>query len=1640
MMPNGMPGPAPMQQTMQRPQPGNLSQQLPAKIFADIRATMSRFQGSWQATYDPRDRANRVLQLVTQLRFIKSDPHRCVEIAIQFELKAISEAQNKEQYIEQMQRKYNEICEKRKQQVVNAGLVNNGQMGANNGMNMQNGMMNMSGMQNNNGMNNMVFQNGNVQGGGQMGGQNAIMQAQAQLQRPMQASPMPMQQQQQQQGATMNPSALQMNQIQHQQQQQIQQQQILQQQAQAQAQAQAQQQAQQMRAQNVAQQGQQQQPNANQGQSAQAQAALQEAMMQAQKIFNNMPEDQRNMARQKLLAGWNDHTRAQMTQGGGDPLMRFLTSKARGDIQKRQNMQNGGQQNKPGMPMGNNGMTMQMSNNMQQRPQSQAGQNIDYSSIMGQQANALKQQESGEQVVPASNNPNGNAGNPNNMNQMNLPQNVNPQMLGNQAGQVGQVGQGANGNSMNPNQMQMFFAQQKDAQQREAIQKQMMARQTMASRQQQSQLQGQPGGLHTPNAFGNNAPGQVNSPAMPMLNRPMAAPGQTTPGTPQTNRQQPMPATPMNPASQIAQHHQNMLNQNTQQQQQQQMGQMPSQLTNQQLMVVMSRLSPDVQAKLRAMPSHQAQAILTKMATNVSRQPQQAQQGQQGQSGQQGMPNMGAPEQPKQQAQMMQQNVANAIPGFNAQPPMDQQAMTMEQAAQMQQARIQQQQQQRMRGQAMDLMPFPKMAPSQLQIAVPQGVVRWGDLKMHINQNMTTVPPGTLERASQMQQAWFQSHPEEVNNAIKNLHQQQSLRMQQLQMQQQQSQQQQHQMQLQQQQQAPPGQMANNSSQPQPSAPPAQMVPPAPMMQTPNQGQQTGQDGGQQRMPQFAFSAQEVMDFRAKLPANQQNLPDANIRSALQRMRETAIHKAAQSAQLQAQQQRNMMQAGQMPGPPAHSGVAPQAKMSNANQAAQRTQQTHQQGNDDVVEISSQAAKQHVPQAPNMQVDKSQTSQPQMPRPTPEMLAKLSPAEREAFLQKAQRFQQAQREALRKAQGQAGPPVNPNPSQAPSMAMNPNQPKFTPAQAELMSKMYNEVVRDSQKGPAVMIDAAGHEKARASMRKLWIPLHRIGSTFGFALTSGMAPQRLKEVLEWQILIRQNASGPDGNIKDYLSVTPERLAEIEIALGNYMSEVKQRRNAMELAQAKAAQAQNVSPPQAKEAPPMAQKPSQQGHVRKASATSKVPPAPTDNKTFDWSSTSPHGVPKYEPGRNELTPDKLKFPPSKKRKMDSQGSTPAAQQGGTPAAPAASPAIPISKPSPEIARKNLQQLQQQQQRMEAQREADKHKFRCQDTTCDASLQGFETDEQLKQHMQTLHQPVEDPLAFLLEQAAKALDVDMDGKPLASSPPAAAVAAPSNGRLTIRDLKKEDLTKYEQEQLNKGITPASVKAKLAKKQDDLAGAAHKAKMAKKKELTLGESIAQKIGLPMAAEPATTEGATEEKTQHTPGRFDHVGPNYLNEWVDDCPIGPDGWYEYDHYWRDIEDRAHYEVHFCQFDPVNDTWELRDEFKDAGQSSSPELTPDSSSSQSSHDSDVGEGDAAHFMLTMEDWNESGGVPESMIPLYQKIKDMRTEDEDLVMADAGGEEGAQEKEGNGAEASKKRKAEMDGLVTDFQYDYFKSMN
>lgn len=126
MMQNGMGGQQQLNPAMQRPQAGNPSQQIFAEIVNDLKNNIAQFAGTWQATLDPRNRANLILQLVTALRMLERDLNKCILIAQRFEQQAISNAANKPQYEQAMQAKLEEIKQKREQNTM--GMMPNGGM------------------------------------------------------------------------------------------------------------------------------------------------------------------------------------------------------------------------------------------------------------------------------------------------------------------------------------------------------------------------------------------------------------------------------------------------------------------------------------------------------------------------------------------------------------------------------------------------------------------------------------------------------------------------------------------------------------------------------------------------------------------------------------------------------------------------------------------------------------------------------------------------------------------------------------------------------------------------------------------------------------------------------------------------------------------------------------------------------------------------------------------------------------------------------------------------------------------------------------------------------------------------------------------------------------------------------------------------------------------------------------------------------------------------------------------------------------------------------------------------------------------------------------------------------------------------
>lgn len=1426
----------------------------------------------------------------TQLRFLEADLSKCLRTAIQFENETISRAHNAETYSQNMMRKLAEISSKRNQ--------------------------NMGGMMNGNGP---QMTPGQMPGDMSMNPNAMAARGQQQPNLGMQQPQMPNNSMNQLGAPVMQPN---MSQNSHHQQQQHM-----------------------NTTPNPQQQAQAQQPT---------QAELQET---AARMMASLSEDKKANIRNGMMRTMNEQQRQQAAAQKKDPLITFVFQRARQEIMARKAAQAGGGQQQQNMQMGNAGGV-----NMAQAG-SQQGNGFDFTAIMGQQANALKLQESGEQVVPASNNPN--AAFQATMNAQNAQTNgINPAMLGNGNGQGGPQMP----NNLNQQQMQMLAIQ------REKQRQEQMRTNARNQAMQQAQLQNQ--GIGPQNALNGAAGG---SPAMTMLNRPMQPPGSQTPNTPQQpnrapNMQQPNQQhgqTPANGANALLQHHQSMVNRNnTGVNMQGPLAGLPHHpiFDNPQALNIVRTMPPTVIERLRSTATTAPNELpnLIRQWAMAQQRRSQTQNMQMGgpqagnQGGMNGM-NNGIPDMNMQQS-IMPQGQPQLPPGMD---PSQLQArmQQQQQQQQLQQQQHQQQQQQQgqmqqgqqippdvvrsfppqLRSQAMLSRPFPQSAPTQLGFAVPPQVRLWGQLKQHIEQHQNSLQPGTIQRFMGLISKWFIDHPEELEAGVKTI----MMQRQQQQQQQQQGQQ-------------PQGQMGNAMGQPNNNtmampnggAPTAQMMQPNPQMPQGPGNPMLGQ--GQFRMPpQNPVGPQDIAMFRQKVPQAPQ-MTDDQIRNIIEQSRRRSManqNNALKQAQMQNQLAQNApgAQGNQQQRPPSQApghNVNEHMQPGSQQQAGQKRTQPAS-SNDDVMEIPN----------PNAQQNKARAAPfagMKLPNLTPDQIAKLGPQEREQLKRRYESLRQANAGA-RAVQGGMPPAIQ---SGATPQQTEPKNAAAVETELELrrtVQRLLEEVNRQQVKGPPVQQDAAASEKTTNILRRIYMAYTQVDKTFTAALRlPEFSEERIKQIMRAKIQVYHNWDASTNGVKGYLSLSLQEVQNMQQLVQNYLQGMAQARARGQLNQQAAQQAQNQAQQQAAAAKQAGQASAMEKtgskHGRKASS-SKPPPAPTDNKSFDWATgvASPHGVPKYEPGATQLTPDKLKFPPNKKRRTgqaDSAGSTPAGQ-GVTPAG--ASPSIGGPKASsPEQARKA-------QLKIEAE-ERDKKRWKCnKDLACEASIEGFETEDELKAHFDSAHKEIENPLQFLLENAAESLGVDLEGKPLPGKasdksksgagilPPKTAAAMKRDPSLNVRTPSGQTITPS---------TPATGSKGAAAPNNNKQGAA--ASDASKPK-TLKDAMAEKMGFEPTAntenEPATSALTEEEKL-----------------WAEISSTVASGLSSFEPFEFGASDAAQI-----------DDWGLRPEVTAvAGVHSSPETTPETDS-QSSRSSDVSAND--RLRINME-WDAFGNgdvaVPEML--------------------------------------------------------------
>ncbi|KAK0276227.1 hypothetical protein LTR35_010550 [Friedmanniomyces endolithicus] len=1564
---NGLP---PNVNSMQRAQQGNKEQQLWAHIVARLSASKHLLGQGWQATFDVQQRAVLVMQMVTQLQMLQGDSPQCLNVALNFEGKIVQSVQSKEEYNLQMRAKFAEILRKRQENVQNARTAQAAQMGMQMRPNMgapPDGVMNMA--------DHDTANEGLSVPGGQINmginaQQNTTMLSH--LQRPMQPSLLPPQDQ----PTTLNPAALQRNGLPPQ-------------------------------MPNMGQGMAQHRPNGNMGGPIPpGQAEQQALMMMVRGMYDRMPEEARNHARNSFLASLTEQERLDIQHRPSDVLLRALVPKARAELTRRRAQQQQ-QQNGNVMPMGG---SQSIGRNVQQPAMSQpGGPNIDVSSIVAQQANAMRQQESGDQVVPASNNVNFSAAT--------MPQNVNPQMLGNPNGQQG--------NSAQVQQLLLQKHQQQRMQQQHNANL-LAQRQALQPQQQANQLRGQPGGLNAPNALNGGPAGQVNSPAMSMLNRPMAPPGQAAPGTPQPNMSQQPPPTPVNPNAQLLQHHQQMMSQKTQgmnhssQAMPQQRPPMPQQLQS-------LLRDPSFQANLNNMQPAERERVMRGLM--AGQRPQEAFNAPQAKLPSWMVPDpdvLGAlPPGQLNGVNGMPSNIGTNVPQFNSQPPSSQQPQQQSQmnAMQMQQRLQQQQQYPQMRLRAMDLRPFPQQLLHQLGVAVPENVKVWGQLKQHIHRHQSVLPPNTNAKVQEAQGQWFETHPEEI-----------SLGMQAIKMQLQRQQQAQQARQAQQaDQQRPPGMQMPNGQ-----APPAQMIPPAAPMQAPNQN-------GNNATPQAMMQAQgprpiptpqpptanEVQAYRLNVLGAASMTDEQTYELLWQKRREhhaKLLQQQRGEALKHAQMQRSQQlaqgaagggnQQGQRAGQPQPQRPA-QVNQPGQAQGQKRTQQSSE--NDDVMEIPNPNAP--PAQAPAMQGSQSQLTNlqqgPRMNAQAADTFSKLPPEKRAQALAlwQARRDNKAHVETLKKVQ--MGLPVTNQVNAPPGPPQQqPNQVPATSHSAaqkgqmlQKLQAMYAEVERQTPKGPAVMMDDESMQQAHQMLVQLWGPMLRMQSTFIVASQLPGFEQRLRAAMKAKIMIGQNLADEKGTLKGHMSLGMSDLKNVEGAMHAYFKDMKAAKERMDADRARLQQGQPPAgaPPvpapqqaqaqaQGQERGPAvtgkAQQPAQQqpqaqplnragsksGQGRSGSSNGRAPPAPTDNKSFNWDSP--------------FQAEKLKLPAHKKRRTGQQGSqetTPVAQTGTTPGA-LPSPSVPgIKKQTPDQGRKPQPALVKQES------EAERAMVRCSDLACERSVQGFENEEQLGKHEAEEHAPSADPMEFLLESAAQTLGVDREGNMLPApkqekvQPAPRGPSAPAAKPVVKRDARSPNVKP-------EVATPQTVGAasKAPAKPTTATGTAAPEQPAKEK--TLREVLEERMGfVPRAKPPPAPETSTAQ-----------LADDMFNDVLHDTLDGAEGFSDW---MAGLATITHW-------GPLPDGSQQQDTLS----SSSPEPTPpsDVQSLSSSRSSEISESERLRINFEWDPWdNGDTDVPEVLKMRALGLGGEGEEKDRIQDQEMGEDDGAEKDGGKGEEDGKK---------------------
>ena len=1215
-----------------------------------VQQQQGKIPNGWQQGTPPEERGQLALQFFTQYRLLKPEiaEVESMRAALQFETQTFMSSSTKDQYVSNIKQKLIVMTTARQQQ-----LQQRMQGGAPNNMN--NPMNGMNGM--NPAQMNMMNQMG--QQGARQGTPQQFNPAfpNAQLQRPMQVSPVPMTQGQSSMGVNgANPA-------------------------------------------NMSQPGQNnQQPNMQANQNQQQNRQDQMIINQfAKKLMDTCKEEVRLKFEADIRA-WPEDKKQQLLAQGVNPL--FLRFRQHADMLYRRGAlnQQGAAQNAgamQGAAQPNRMQSQQM--NMGQR---QPNQEFDFTEIANRQMEAMRSQDQGTTVVPASNNPNNSgqmSGFPGQNSQQNQPQNAMAQQR--QAAEAFHRQQQA----QQAQQAQAHAQAQAQAQARLEQQRQQQAAQ--ARNQQNQLLQGQIGGLNLPGGS------QQASPAMPMLNRPMPPPGQSgPPGTPQQQRPPQAHVPIMTPQPGQADPNLSELMRQAQQRAAAVQAANQQPLTDQVRMNMMpADLDPNVKQQLLKVPEPQFRVILQSYMMNLRRS-----NGMQNGAFPPGQPNAGQPNMPFNQQQQLPpgmtgqmlggpnmpnmvrpgMNLGQPQPGAGPQPPMGAQRPPMPS------------QQQRLQAasnllranpgiiHATDPKPFPpNVLNNSIRNSLPQDVRTWQQLKLWASQNPALVPGVDSQKLLMLQVLHFQDMVRQ-SGGVGGVH-----------------------------------------PTPQPGhglAPPVQVNANQGPIRTPQQ---------QQNMPNIAalqVTPQDLQQFRARMAGSPQaNLPDEQLRGFMISLRMKNLQQQrqqqAQSAMLNQQAQRNQTQPPvNMPiqqhqpnrpptaQPPTQATPQPKAAARPQPQSQpMQSQPSNNAGNKGTKrpnEDSTESGNDATPQAAAMASSKSQPGF----NLTHEQVSKLTPAQQTQY--KAQLLK-AQDPSNNKMQQQRGGVVNHEELR---------QRMADPTRTRQFKQLMDEVEKSIPARQPVQLPPQMRVPLQRSLKE---QLHRLKQVdqalriFHASYDSSEPEQVLRQIMASRVLLYQQFDQADGTLHPQVTLTIEEFKNHMGATLKFVAKI------MEKVKQQSAASQ-PQPQGGSNAPPAQLNAANLKIVEQQNRSQKAPSAPTtDRPPFAIGADSGHGAAHYFEGARPVT--NLVLPEKKRAKLaGSETSTPGAR---------ASPRIGSGTGnSPELKRQPPPNVPQ------------RPTFRCNDASCEYSVRGFDTQAELEAHSQ-IHAKVENPMQFALDSMADYLDID-------------------------------------------------------------------------------------------------------------------------------------------------------------------------------------------------------------------------------------------------------------------------------------------